>query len=130
MVTTKKIKCEEKEYKIQRLLNRHFPFIVPKPLSWSKGVMTTEYTDGVNTCNESQVLKQVKEHLKTIKKKYPNFRHNNLTASNIILTKNGPMIIGFSKATFKGSDSTTCQKNKLLDFIKNSGVNVIRPCKK
>lgn len=147
----KKIKCAEREYKIQKVLNKHFPNIVPRPVSWSKGVMTTEYTDGVNTCNQAQVAKQVCARLKIIKRKFPKFRHNNLKLYNVLLTKNGPMIMGFSKSSFRGGPDTDetffmnefrgpkrpltgpkrpLDKSKLLDFIKKSGVTVIQTGKK
>ena len=155
----KKFKCAEREYKIQKILNKHFPNIVPKPISWSNGVLTTEYTDGVRTCNQSQVARQLCSRLKTIKRKFPKFRHNNLKLHNVLLTKNGPMIIGFSKSSFRGGPDTDetffmnefrgvpkvqkarkvppldgpkrpLDKSKLLDFIKKSGVTVIQTGKK
>lgn len=143
----KKIRCAENEYKIQKLLHKNFPSIVPRPVSWSRGVMTTEYTEGVRTCNQGQVAKQVCAHLKTIKRKFPNFRHNNMTLTNVLLTKKGPMIIGFGRASFKGGPDRdevffmnefsgkppkrcTVNRSALLDFIKNSGITVIHSGKK
>lgn len=145
MVKTIRKRCSVQAYKIQKLLSSEFPKIVPRPISWSNGIMTSEYTDGVDTCNISNVTNKVVENIQTIKKKYPNFRHNNLNVHSILLTKNGPMIFGFERAHINGGpdkdiemfrksvkiyfDNTSFRSN-LMKFIKNSGVNVIPSGKK
>ena len=133
----KTLRCSKHAYEVQKVLNEKFPTLVPKPITWSNGVLKTEWSSGVETCDPKIVIKNVNKALETIRKTYPNFRHGNLTADKVLLVKNnGVLIFGFERSTFKGSSPVGTdekhlyndfyKKNELLEFIKKSGVNVIQ----
>lgn len=133
----KTLRCSRHAYEVQKVLHKEFPSCVPKPIEWKNGILKTEWTSGVSTCDTKAVIKNVRRTLEMLRKKFPGFRHGNLTADKVLLVKNnGVLLFGFEKSTFKGTSPVGTdekhlindfyKKNDLLNFIKNSGVHVIQ----
>lgn len=85
------------EYKINTLIHSLVPDGVVRPIAFVNGMILSDYVpiDGkITPSNFKKVFKKVLKTLIMIKKKYPSFRHNDLSWKNVFIDKNGNALIG------------------------------------
>ena len=85
------------EYKINTLIHALVSDGVVRPIAFVNGMILSDYvpTDGkITPTNFKKVFKKILKTLITIKKKYPSFRHNDLSWKNVFLDKSGNVLIG------------------------------------
>jgi hypothetical protein len=92
----------EHEYKVLKLLHPLEPKHIPEPHKFLKvnsgELLLQQYLDLKNffdkSVNHKKVLKKVLNTLLKIQKKFPSFRHNDLSYKNIFITKDDGVFIG------------------------------------
>ena len=85
------------EYKINTLIHTLVPKGVVRPLAFVNGMILSDYVPTKNKIDKSNFKKIFKKLLNTlmiIQKKYPSFRHNDLSWRNIFITDNNVPLIG------------------------------------
>ena len=84
------------EYRLGRTVYRVAPRGVVKPFGLVKGVLYMEYIPEIDITKENfiSVTKQVIKILLKIQKKYPSFRHNDLSFHNVFINPEGRAFIG------------------------------------
>jgi serine/threonine protein kinase len=111
------------EYRIGLLAYRVAPNGVVRPFKLSGGVLYTQYVSlsKINIKNFTKVFKRVLMTLIKIQKKYPSFRHNDLSWKNVFVDENGNAFIGdfgLSNAQLAGYKNPLIQSG---EFKKNYG---------
>ena len=84
------------EYRIGRLVHRVAPNGVVKPFKLSDGVLYTQYIPLIKITpkNFNKVFKKLLVTLTKIQKRYPSFRHNDLSWKNVFIDSDGNAFIG------------------------------------
>lgn len=85
-----------REYRIGLLAYRTAPLGVVKPYKFSGGVLYTQYIplNRITPKNFNKVLTRLLTTLMKIQKKYPSFRHNDLSWKNVFVDNQGNAFIG------------------------------------
>lgn len=84
------------EFRIQSAVHAVAPRGVVNARDYVNGKMYLNYINvhHINSKNFFKVVKKVLKTLMKIHKKYPSFRHNDLSMDNVFVTKNGDAFIG------------------------------------
>lgn len=110
------------EYRLGKAAYRVAPRGVVKPLGLLKGVLYMEYIPEIDITKDNfkHVTKQVIKTLLTIQKKYPSFRHNDLSFHNVFINPEGKAFIGdFGLANI---DKKGLRNPRIQSFKKNYGI--------
>jgi len=106
------------EYKINTLIHAVAPEGVVRPIGFVNGMILSDYVPSegkITVKNFEKILKKLVKTLITINKKYPSFRHNDLSWKNIFITKDDiPLIgdFGLSNIQLKGYKNPMIQSNE------------------
>ena len=106
------------EYKINTLIHTVAPEGVVRPIGFVDGMILSDYvpSEGKLTVkNFEKILKKLVNTLIIINKKYPSFRHNDLSWRNVFITKDDiPLIgdFGLSNIQLKGYKNPMIQSNE------------------
>lgn len=85
------------EYRLSTLAHKLSPEGVVRPFAFVDGVIYSDYVpiDGsINKKNFKKVFKKVLTSIIKFQKKYPSFRHNDLSWRNVFIDKKGNALIG------------------------------------
>ena len=85
------------EYKINTLIHNIAPRGVVRPIAFVNGMILSDYiptTKEITPSNFKKIFKKLLETLLIIQRRYPSFRHNDLSWRNIFITENDTPLIG------------------------------------
>lgn len=123
-------KTSRREYNIQQKLYKLIPKYVPKPLSYTKGVMKSKKCGTslkkwlkshprVTDCILMQIIRNVRLILSKIRRKYPGFRHMDLHIDNVLMNNGRVMIVDFGMSKFKTTKDMCYDFHLFLNSMRN-----------